>query len=128
MLFPELSALYDVSLLLLRILIAAIFGTSGWAHATKSRERAESIEMSPAFTLGLGVVELVGAASLLLGIFPQIGAALLIGVMLGAIHRKIFVWETGFWGDEGQGWYYDLLYLACNLVILATGGGAFTIT
>jgi putative oxidoreductase len=128
MILPELAVLTDVALLLLRLLIAALFASSGWAHATKPKERAESIGMSPGFTLVLGIVELVGAASVALGIFPEIGALLLIGVMLGAIQKKAFVWKTGFWGEKGQGWYYDLLYLACNLVIAATGGGAYTIT
>lgn len=128
MLIPELGALADVALLLLRLMVAAVFGTSGWSHVTRPKERAASIEMSPAFTLALGVVELVGATSLVLGLHPQIGAILLIGVMLGAIHKKMFAWKTGFWGEEGQGWYYDLLYLVCNLVILTTGGGAITLT
>lgn len=128
MLFPELSGLTDVALLLLRLMIAAVFGSSGWSHMTKPTERAESIGMSPAFTLGLGVVELLGAAALLLGLFVQIGAILLMGVMLGAIHRKIFTWKTGFWGRNNDGWYYDLLYLVCNLVILTTGGGAIGLT
>lgn len=128
MLVPELAGFTDVTLLLLRLTVAAIFASSGWSHATQPRERAESIGMSPRFTLGLGLVELLGAASLILGLYAQIGAILLIGVMLGAIHRKIFVWKTGFWGDEGQGWYYDLLYLVCNLVILTTGGGAIALT
>lgn len=128
MLFPGLSGLTDIALLLLRLLIAAIFGTSGWSHVKEPKERAESIGMSPAFTLALGVVELLGAASLVLGIYPQIGAILLIGVMLGAIQKKIFVWKTGFWGEDGQGWYYDALYLVCNLVIVATGGGGLTLT
>jgi putative oxidoreductase len=128
MLIPELTALADLALLLLRLMIAAIFASSGWAHATKPKERAESIEMSPPFTLGLGIVELLGAASIAIGIYPQVGAVLLIGVMLGAIQKKMFAWKTGFWGDEGQGWYYDLLYLVCNLVILTTGGGAYTVT
>lgn len=128
MVFPALAGLTDLALLLLRLMIAAIFGTSGWSHMTKSKERAESIGMSPGFTLVLGVVEVVGAASLVLGIYPQIGAILLIGVMLGAIQKKLFVWKTGFWGENGQGWYYDLLYLVCNLVILATGGGSIALT
>ncbi|HUP21167.1 MAG TPA: DoxX family protein [Gemmatimonadota bacterium] len=128
MLIPEPGALADVALLLLRLMIAAVFGTSGWSHVTRPKERAASIEMSPAFTLALGVVELMGATSLVLGLYPQIGAVLLIGVMLGAIHKKMFAWKTGFWGEEGQGWYYDLLYLVCNLVILTTGGGAITLT
>lgn len=128
MVFPELAGFADLTLFLLRLMIAAIFGTSGWSHMTKPKERAESIGMSPAFTLVLGVVELSASVALVLGIFPQIAAILLIGVMLGAIRKKVFVWKTGFWGDEGQGWYYDLLYLVCNLVILTTGGGAIALT
>jgi putative oxidoreductase len=128
MVFPELAAFTDVALFLLRLMLAAIFGTSGWSHMTKPKERAESIGMSPPFTLVLGVVEVTAAAALVVGIFPQIAAILLIGVMLGAIQKKVFVWKTGFWGDEGQGWYYDLLYLVCSLVIVATGGGAIALT
>lgn len=127
MIFPELAALTDLALLLLRLLIAAIFARSGWSHMTKPGERAESIGMSPGFTLVLGVVEVLGAASIALGVYPQLGAIVLIGVMLGAIQKKMFEWKTGFWGDEGQGWYYDLLYLVCCLVILTTAGGALTI-
>jgi putative oxidoreductase len=125
---PEMALLSDIALLLLRVMIAAIFATSGWAHATKPKERGESIEMSPGFTQLLGIVELLGAASVVLGLFPEAGALLLMAVMAGAIHKKIFAWKTGFWGKDGQGWYYDLLYLVCNLVILTTGGGALTIT
>ncbi|HSM09258.1 MAG TPA: DoxX family protein [Gemmatimonadota bacterium] len=127
MISPELAALTDLALLLLRLMIAAIFGTSGWSHMTKPRQRAESIGLSPGFTLVLGVLEVLGAASIALGVYAQLGAIVLIGVMLGAIQKKIFVWKTGFWGDEGQGWYYDTLYLVCCLVIVTTAGGALTI-
>lgn len=126
MTIPALAA--DVALLLLRLMIAAVFATSGWAHATKPKERAESIEMTPPATLLLGVVELLGAASVALGLYAEAGAILLMGVMVGAIYKKVVVWKSGFWGDEGQGWYYDLLYLVCNLVILTTGGGSLTLT
>jgi putative oxidoreductase len=125
---PDIALLSDVALLLLRLMIAAIFATSGWAHATKPEQRGKSIEMTPPATLLLGVIELLGAASVALGLYPEAGALLLIGVMLGAIYKKIFAWKTSFWGEDGQGWYYDLLYLVCNLVILTTGGGALTIT
>lgn len=127
MLFPELAAFADLTLFLLRVAIALVFGTSGWSHVRYPRERAKSIGMSPAFTFVLGGAELLGAISVLLGVFVQIGAALLAGVMLGAIHKKLFAWKTGFWGDAGQGWYYDLLYLVCNLVFITTGGGSLTL-
>jgi putative oxidoreductase len=127
MLIPELAALSDVALLVLRLMIAALFATSGWAHATRPKERAESIEMTQPATFLLGVIELLGAASIALGLFTEAGALLLMGVMLGAIYKKIFAWKSGFWGEDGQGWYYDLLFLVCSLVILTTGGGALTI-
>jgi putative oxidoreductase len=128
MLFPQLTALVDVALFLLRLMMAALFGTSGWSHVTKPKERAASIGMTPTFTFLLGLGELAAAASLLLGIYPQLGALLLIAIMLGAIQKKMFVWKTGFWGEKGQGWYYELLYIVCNLVIVATGGGAIALT
>jgi putative oxidoreductase len=109
----------------LRVLIAAVFLTSGWSHMTRPKERAESIGMSPAFTAGLGVVEVVGAVLVAIGLFIQPATIALMAVMLGAIQKKAFVWKTGFWGDQGGGWYYDLLYLVGNLVILATGGGSY---
>lgn len=120
--FPGVAV--DVALLLLRLMIAAIFLSSGWSHFTRPVERGESIGMSPGATRFLGAVEVLGAVLLAIGLWDQIAATALILVMLGAIHRKIFVWKTGFWGDESNGWYYDLLYLVCNLVILATAGGA----
>jgi putative oxidoreductase len=128
MVVPELAAGSDLALLALRLMIAAIFATSGWAHATKPKQRGEKIEMTPVATLLLGVIELLGAASIALGIYPEAGAFLLIGVMLGAIYKKIFAWKSGFWGEDGQGWYYELLYLVCCLVIMTTGGGALTLT
>ncbi len=109
-------------------MLALIFATSGWSHLTEPRERAESIGMSPAFTAALGLAELAGAISIAAGLFPQIGAVLLIGVMLGAIYKKAAVWDVGFWGEKSDGWYYDVLYLSAALVILATAGGHWTLT
>lgn len=121
---PGIPPVADFALFLLRLLIGALFATSGWSHVRHPKQRAESIGMSPPLTAVLGAVELLGAASLVLGIYPRLGAVLLIGVMLGAIQKKMMVWKTGFWGKEGQGWFYDALYLTCNLVILTTGGGS----
>lgn len=126
--FPELSRFEDLALLLLRVLIAAVFASSGWSHVRRPEERGESIGLSPPFTAALGIAELLGAASIALGILAQLGAIVLVTVMLGAIHRKIFVWKTGFWGDGGGGWYHDTLYLVASLVILTTGGGGWTLT
>ena len=58
--FPQLAQFTDPSLLLLRLMVAAIFVTSGWSHLRDPKGRAQSIGMSPAFTRFLGAAELAG--------------------------------------------------------------------
>jgi putative oxidoreductase len=63
--------------------------------------RGKSIELSPGLTRGLGVAELAGGLGVALGVLTQLAAIGLILVMLGAIQKKIFVWQTGFWVSMG---------------------------
>lgn len=123
--FPQLAQFTDLSLLGLRLMVAAIFVTSGWSHLRDPKGRAESIGMSPTFTMFLGVAELAGGLGVAFGVLTQLAAAGLILVMLGAIQKKIFVWHTGFWGEKSSGWHYDLMIVLMNLVIICTGGGRY---
>lgn len=123
----DLTRFSDIALLLLRIIVAVVFISSGRGHTTNPVERGKGIGMSPLFTFGLGVWEMIGAVSILFGIFPQIGALMLICVMLGAMYKKIFVWHTGFFKNHTGGWHYDTFFLFANLVILTTGGGKLVI-
>jgi putative oxidoreductase len=116
-----LASYTDVSLLLLRLMVAVIFFASGLRHARDPRRRASSIGMSPAFTLVLGIAEMAGALGVASGVLIRPAAIGLILVMLGAIQKKIFVWKTGFWGEKG--WHYDAMLIVMNLVLLTTGGG-----
>jgi putative oxidoreductase len=122
-LIPQLLAFSDVALLLLRLLVAAIFLSSGLNHLRDPVGRGASIGMSPGFTRVLGGAEVAGSLGVAAGIFAQLAALGLIAIMLGAIQKKIFVWHTGFWGDKAYGWHYDLMLVVMNLVILTTGGG-----
>ena len=124
MIVLELAEYSDVALFLLRIWIAILFGTSGWAHARNPRERGESVGLPPGPTFVLGIVELAAALLLVIGFWDQVAALALILVMLGAIRKKALVWKTGFWGEGATGWYYEVLYLLCALVILTTSGGS----
>jgi putative oxidoreductase len=121
--FPQLAQFADFGLLLLRLMVALLFITSGWSHVTKSDERRKSIGMSKAFTIFLGVTEVAGALGVAFGVLTQLAALGLILIMLGAIQKKIFVWHTGFWGEKTYGWHYDLMLVVMNLVILFTNGG-----
>ena len=117
----------DVSLFLLRAIVAVVFGTSGFNHLKAPRLRAESLGMSSGFTIFLGVAELAGAIALLTGVLTQWAALGLIFVMFGAIYKKLAVWKTGFWGEKSMGWHYDLMFVIMNIVILCTGGGRFAL-
>jgi len=125
--FPQLAQFTDLSLLLLRLMVAAVFMTSGWTDVKDPKGRAKSIGMTPAFTTFLGVAELAGGLGVALGVFTQFAALGLILLMLGAIHRKIFVWHTGFWGEKASGWHYDLMLVLMNLVIACTNGGKYVL-
>jgi putative oxidoreductase len=121
--FPELLRFQDLALLLLRLVVAVVFGASGYLHLKDPVGRAKSIELSPAATVALGLAEVLASASIVTGIFIQIGALVLILLGLGAIGKKVFRWKTGFWGEKGYGWHYDLMMLAMNLVVLCSAGG-----
>lgn len=125
---PALLAFDDLALLLMRLLVGAIFMTSGWSHARDPVTRGKSIEMSPAFTRALGIAELAGGLGVAVGVLTQLAAIGLILVMLGAIQKKIFVWRSGFWGKHGtDGWHYDLMLVLMCLVIATTGGGRYVL-
>jgi len=125
--FPALAQFADLALLLMRLLVAVVFISSGWSHAKDPVGRAKGIGLSPGFTRFLGIAELAGGLGVAFGVLPQLAAAGLILVMLGAIQRKIFVWHTGFWGKSSDGWHYDLLFVAMCLVIVTTGGGRYVL-
>ena len=120
----DTAFLASFALFLLRIIIAIVFFSSGKSHVQKPKERGESIGMTPTATTILGIAEIVGAVSIAFGIFTQIGALLIMGAMLGAMYKKIFVWKTGFYEDKGYGWHYDLLLFLGAFVIFATHGGS----
>jgi putative oxidoreductase len=126
--FPALLEYADHALLLMRLVVGLVFITSGWSHVKDPVGRGKSIELSPGFTRILGLLEISGGAGVALGILTQLAALGLVLVMFGSIQKKVFVWKTGFWGKHGtDGWHYDLMFVAMNLAIAATGGGRFAL-
>ena len=123
---PWAMAYADWSLLLLRLVLALVFGTSGWGHLRRPKERAASIGMSVPFTVFLGLAEFAGAIALALGFMAQWAALGLVLTMLGAIYKKIVAWKAGFWGEKSMGWHYEVLMIAMNLVIVTMGPGKYS--
>lgn len=125
--FPVLLRYSDVALLLLRLVVAVVFFSSGRSHLKDPIARSKSIGASPAFTRFLGSAEVLGSIGVAAGVLIQLAAIGLMLIMLGAIQKKILVWKSGFWGERGYGWHYDLMLLVMNLVILVTGGGRLVV-
>lgn len=124
---PWAMAYSNWSLLFLRLVVALVFGSSGYSHLRRPAERAKSIGMNVPFTVFLGTAELAGATALAVGFMSQWAAIGLILVMLGAIYKKAVAWKTGFWGEKSMGWHYDLLFIAMLLVILTMGPGRYSL-
>jgi putative oxidoreductase len=125
--FPQLARFSDLGFLLLRLIVGAVFITSGWNDLKDPETRAKSIGFGKGFTIFLGAAEIAGSLGIMFGVLTQLAAMGLIVIMLGAIQRKIVVWHTGFWGEKSYGWHYDLMLLVMNLVIVFTGGGRWVL-
>jgi len=125
MLFPALTRFSDLSLLLLRLMVSLVFFTSGLNHLKDPVGRSKSIGMSKAFTIFLGLVEILGSLGVAFGVLIQPAAIGLILIMLGAIQKKIFVWHIEFWASNG--WNYELMLVVMCLVIVFTGGGQYVL-
>jgi len=124
---PQLGRFTDLSLLLLRLMVAAVFISSGWNHLKDPEGRGKSIGMSKAFTAFLGAAEVAGGLGVAAGFLIQLAAGGLILIMMGGILKKIFVWHSDFWGENEYGWHYDLMLAIMNLVIACTGGGRYVL-
>ncbi|HMD78032.1 MAG TPA: DoxX family protein [Terracidiphilus sp.] len=127
MTFPQLGRFTDLGLLLLRVMVAVEFFDSGRRSFFQADERGKNLGMSKSFTRFIGLAEMAGALGIAFGVLTQLAALGLILVMTGAIYQKIYVWHTGFWGKDGLGWNYDLMFVAMNLVILFTAGGRYVL-
>jgi putative oxidoreductase len=128
LLFPNSLQYADWGFLLLRIISAVVFFSSGSADLKAPQKRAESLGLSVGFTIFLGWAEVLGALGILFGVLTQWAALGLILIMFGAIYMKVVKWKTGFWGEKSSGWHYELTFVIINLVILLTDGGRFTLS
>jgi len=118
---------FNISMLLLRIIVGLIFIANGWIYLTKTAQRSKDIEMSLSFTYLLGAAELTAGFFLLAGVFVKPSSALLMLIILGGIGFKLIRLKTGFLGYKIPGWYYDLILLAFNLVLFSYGSGKYNL-
>lgn len=127
--FIDLIQFSDTGLFVLRLVIGILF----LYHAIPKLKDAKGMaammgmEGKGPMVLVLGLVETVSAIGIVLGVFIQPFALILVVIMLGAIVAKIIKWHVPFTARDQTGWEFDLVLLAANVAILLTGGGSITL-
>ena len=124
---PFTLLLEQIALLGLRALTGLVFVWSGSSHARDPEGRSKDLGLPKPLVLLIGIVELLAGLGVAGGLLTRLSAIGLMVIMLGAMHRKAFVWHTGFWGKSSMGWHYDLIFFLISLLIFATNGGEWTI-
>src|SRR5712664_2963980 len=114
--------LNQYTILALRVLAGFIFVWSGVRHSGNPEGSSTDLGLPKPIVLLVGIVELLAGLGIAGGLLTRLSAVGLMMVMLGAMHRKAFVWHSGFWGKGSQGWHYDLLLFLIALMIFATNG------
>lgn len=125
---PSSSARINWALLLLRLILAAVFGVYGYAKWSGEMDRFAGLLMTvhiPLPTIAarfVAALELGGAALLALGIGTRVIGLLLAIEMAVAI--VTVVWPHGFRG----GFAFELTLLTVALALAVAGGGAFSVS
>jgi putative oxidoreductase len=121
------AARIDVALLLLRLILAAVFGAYGYAKWAGEMNRVAGLMMSvnlPFPDLAARVaatLEIGGAVLLLAGLWTRVAGALLAIEMAVAIVKVVA--RQGFVG----GYAFELTLLTVGVSLAIAGGGAFSI-
>ena len=84
---------------------------------------AQGMGVSSMMVIVLGLVEVLSALGLVLGVYIQLSALLLVLVMVGAIKMKGINWGVPFSAMDKTGWEFDLiLFITCVAILLGGGG------
>lgn len=120
--FETVQNFPDVPLLLMRLVVALVF-------IVAARNKLKDV---PEFAKGNGLplpiawltifAEFSAGIGFALGILPQVGALIIMGIMSGSMFFHIVKWKSKYWAASG-GWEYDLMLFTMASVILITGGG-----
>ena len=124
----EYTSFQNASLLILRIITAAIFYVAAYFKFPFWSNPPAGISPFLLFTTKLlSIAEPLGATAVLLGILTRLASAGLIIILLGAIYVSQFVYGIGFVTPTSAGWNFALAVLAGCLILIAFGPGRWSI-
>jgi len=121
------TKLQNWALLILRLIVAAIFGYAAYAKfglwsATPAGMPALMVNLMKF----LAIVEPLGALALIVGFLTRWAARGLFIIMVGAILIMQFIMHVGFSTMAGPGWNFPLVVLGGCLALMAFGAGSMS--
>ncbi len=117
----------DMGLLVLRFGIGVVFLHHGFGKLKAPGMMAKGLGWQSWQVLLLGLVEFVGALSVVAGVYAPYGALALALVMVGALYFKIVKWKTPFFAMDKMGWEFDFILLCACLAIFLGNVGAYAL-
>lgn len=118
----------NLSLFILRIVVAAIFFVAGYYKFAFWSGKMEGVTEGMANLMKfLSIVEPLGALAVLAGYLTRWAAAGLSIILLGAIYETQFTYGIGFVTPTGAGWNFPLTVLACCIILIAFGAGCWSV-
>lgn len=122
----ELLSFRELGLFFLRLMVGTLFFYSGQRKIRDIKGFSKHNGLPVLIGFGAILFELLGGLMLILGIYSQIAALMIILIMLGAIYHHVVKWKSPYWA-QNKGWEYDLMWLVMCLVILTSGGGSYSL-
>jgi putative oxidoreductase len=114
----------DAGLLSVRLGLAAVFivhGAMKLADVSATMTMFEAMSLPAWLGVIVGIVELLGGAAMLLGVYVRYAGYALAAVMVGAI--LAVKWKMGF----VSGWEFDFVLLTAAIGIAWTGAGEHSV-
>jgi len=107
----------NFGLFFLSLAVGAIFIYHGLPKIKEAKKMAAGMGWPMEIIMLLGLVEVLGGALMIIGIYAKLAALCFAIIMVGAIVMKISKWKVPFSANDKTGWEFDLILLAANIAI-----------
>jgi putative oxidoreductase len=116
----------DVCLLLIRLIVGFSFIIAARNKSRNIKKFSKNNGLPVPAAVVVMCLEFISGTALILGIWEQIAAIVIMVLMLGTLRLHIFKWRSPYWASSG-GWEYDLMLFAFAAVIFIFGAGSFAL-
>lgn len=114
----------DVCLLLIRLIVGFSFIIAARNKSRNIKKFAKNNGLPVPAAIIVICLEFISGTALILGVWSQIAAIVIMVLMLGTMRLHIFKWHSPYWAQSG-GWEYDLMLFTMASVIFVFAAGSF---